>query len=179
MKPRERMQDETDNEYAKRMAVFAAREEANRELGIKPGIYRLGCDVKNPKADRRARHDWRLAETWTAGTEFVVQQDWEFGHLTIHVQGRWEHHRVALHNNPKRTDEREQAVIAMLPFLVRDTSREAEFEFWFTDHGNATAFELLKRAFLQRRIDLTWMEAESDDWTRSLGGERLAVEDET
>jgi uncharacterized protein (DUF2249 family) len=42
---------------------------------ITPGTYRLTCDVRNPKPDRRAKYDWRMFETFKAGTRFAVERN--------------------------------------------------------------------------------------------------------
>lgn len=41
---------------------------------LKPGLYRFTTDVKNPKADRRTRDSFFLAETWKAGSLVVITE---------------------------------------------------------------------------------------------------------
>lgn len=40
---------------------------------LEPGTYRLTKTIQNPRPDRRARHDWRLLQTWHEGMIFRVQ----------------------------------------------------------------------------------------------------------
>lgn len=40
-----------------------------------PGVYVLTRDVTNPDVDRRVVGDWRYAETWWAGSRFVLALD--------------------------------------------------------------------------------------------------------
>lgn len=35
---------------------------------LKPGLYQIARDTKNPAPDRRVTSDWRAAETWEAGS---------------------------------------------------------------------------------------------------------------
>jgi hypothetical protein len=46
---------------------------------LKPGLYRLKCDVVNPGCDKRFRDDWRVSRTeFHAGEEFFLRPNWEF-----------------------------------------------------------------------------------------------------
>jgi len=63
---------------------------------MKPGIYRLTCDVTNPHPDRRSKRDWRKLPVWKAGTIFYVKIDREYGFPVMH-SGRWHHQDLRGH----------------------------------------------------------------------------------
>jgi hypothetical protein len=44
---------------------------------LKPGMYVVGADVDNPKADRRKSRNLSAAPKWMKGLRVVVSEDWE------------------------------------------------------------------------------------------------------
>lgn len=55
---------------------------------LKPGIYRLKCDVTNPQPDRRRTRAWTCDVKATAGTRFVVRDVYE--HELYQARTRYE-----------------------------------------------------------------------------------------
>ncbi len=76
---------------------------------MKPGLYRLVSDVKNPEADRRVKDDWRQRSQWDADWLFRVTArsadlydqdealDLQCTNIEAHlVPRRWTHHSIML-----------------------------------------------------------------------------------
>jgi hypothetical protein len=139
-------------------------------MNMKPGIYRLTEDVRNPEADLRTRNDWRTIGSWKAGTCFVIVE--AKNHLASEMVGRtvmstriwaksfWAHQDISL----DKPAHQQPVLDALLPKLVPVIGPEADFDFWFASnhHENQTARSLLLEAFRQGRIDLAWMEQTSE-----------------
>ena len=63
--------------------VFSSLEDVSEEKTV----WVLTEDVKNPKPDRRAKHDWRLHPVWKAGTRFSLRV--QKGYMPSLTTGRW------------------------------------------------------------------------------------------
>jgi hypothetical protein len=82
---------------------------------LKPGLYRLTADVKNPHPDRRKTHDWRAEVKWPAGLIFMVRND-VYG-LRLYT-GRYSHMDIPATRPPDRLHEAEARTLSMLVALV-------------------------------------------------------------
>lgn len=60
---------------------------------IKPGLYKLSIDVKNPTPDKRKQDDWRYLPEWKAGRLFVICSGVDFPTIR---SGKWTHHEKRL-----------------------------------------------------------------------------------
>lgn len=41
-------------------------------MKLRPGLYRLGRDIVNPRPDGRVRHNWLGRATWKKGDQFLL-----------------------------------------------------------------------------------------------------------
>jgi len=61
----------------------SVRVKPSSTVQLPPGAYLLSRDVRNPRPDRRQRHDWRVEESWKEGRRFVVKTNSYGDHGTI------------------------------------------------------------------------------------------------
>lgn len=139
--------------------------EERKRLGYEPGIYRLRERLENPFADKRTKHDWRLASEWEKGMLFAITEEWEYKRLEIFKFGSYRHQNIFIERT--RDWPRDQYVVEKLvPLLenITHSSLEWEFEWWFCQHSHSEGygFELLKRAFVERRLDVVWLSQTSE-----------------
>src|SRR5262245_63394754 len=91
---------------------------------MKPGLYRLTTDVKNPRPDRRSASDWRDKDTWHKGLTLYVRTRWLFDDTTCLSMwtGRWSHKDITFRPDSQRAlkpkeDKQDAWLLALLDAL--------------------------------------------------------------
>lgn len=141
--------------------------------GLKPGVYVLTATIQNPSADRRVRRDWRAEVSWDKGEKFLIEP-WERGPegegvlLMLRRPGAYHHFGIPLHKtNP------DPRAVAIVERLVIDESPQAQWSLWRAglvpdgprwDVADHVMVGMLRRAFLDGKIDLAWLNAAYQSW---------------
>lgn len=130
---------------------------------LTPGIYVLAADVSNPNKDKRFKDAWLKAAVWKKGMRFVVES---------HRDPRLGAEGMVSTLRPFNQDSssivylfhagREPALLLLIANLEEDTSKGAQFDFWMKSKTylyKDTLEDRLRRAFLEGKIDLAWLDA--------------------
>ena len=89
---------------------------------MKPGLYKLIEDVKNPTPDRRKDRDWRAAVGWQKGKRFVIRI--VDGLPRLCGSRRWPYQEIS---------ERNPIAVALLPNLEACQAESVEDYLWLRE----------------------------------------------
>ena len=88
--------------------IYLSKVTASSATSAEKTVWVLTEDVKNPKPDRRAKHDWRLHTDWKAGIRFSLRI--QEGYMASITTGRWTSDSVTPFDHQW---------VALAPFLQR------------------------------------------------------------